>query len=155
SLHGQGDLTLRPEGTAAVTRAFLEHGLHRTPRPMRFSYYEPMFRGQRPQLLRYRQFWQWGLECFGAEEPAADVEIVDFTARLFAEAGLRRYELRINTLGDAKCQPKIKEALASYFADNRDALSDESKRRLDANPLRILDSKDPKDRALVASAPPL
>src|SRR5207237_1907431 len=67
----------------------------------------------------------------------------------------RRYELRINTLGDAKCQPKIKEALASYFAENRDALSDESKRRLDANPLRILDSKDPKDRALVASAPPL
>jgi histidyl-tRNA synthetase len=73
SLHGQGGLALRPEGTAAVTRAFLEHGLHRAPRPVRFFYSDPMFRGQRPQLLRYRQFWQWGLECFGPEEPSADV----------------------------------------------------------------------------------
>jgi len=153
SLHGQGGLVLRPEGTAAVTRAFLEHGLHRAPRPVRFFYYEPMFRGQRPQLLRYRQFWQWGLECFGPEEALADVEIVDFTARLFAEVGLRSYELEVNTIGDAKCQPKVKEALASYFAKNRDALSDESKERLERNPLRILDSKDPKDRALVAAAP--
>src|SRR5437879_1823745 len=153
SLHGQGGLVLRPEGTAAVTRAFLEHGLHRAPRPVRFFYYEPMFRGQRPQLLRYRQFWQWGLECFGPEEALADVEIIDFTARLFAEVGLRSYELELNTIGDAKCQPKVKEALASYFAKNRDALSDESKERLERNPLRILDSKDPKDRALVAAAP--
>jgi histidyl-tRNA synthetase len=153
SLHGQGGLVLRPEGTAAVTRAFLEHGLHRAPRPVRFFYYEPMFRGQRPQLLRYRQFWQWGLECFGPEEPAADVEIVDFTARLFAEVGLQNYELEINTIGDAKCQPKVREALAAYFAKNRDALSDESKERLDRNPMRILDSKDPKDRAVVSAAP--
>src|SRR5207302_1100625 len=129
SLHGQGGLVLRPEGTAAVTRAFLEHGLHRAPRPVRFFYYEPMFRGQRPQLLRYRQFWQWGLECFGPEEPLADVEIVDFTVRLFSEVGLRNYELELNTVGDAKCQPKVKAALAEYFAKNRDALSDESKGR--------------------------
>src|SRR5205823_7228155 len=153
SLHNQGGLVLRPEGTAAVTRAFLGHGLHRGPRPVRFFYYEPMFRGQRPQLLRYRQFWQWGLECFGPEEPLADVEIIDFTARLFAEVGLRNYELELNTIGDAKCQPKVKEALAAYFAKNRDALSDESKERLERNPMRILDSKDPKDRALVAAAP--
>ena len=155
SLHNQGGLVLRPEGTAAVARAFLEHGLHRAPRPVRFSYYEPMFRGQRPQLLRYRQFWQWGLECFGPEEPLADVEIIDFTARLFAEVGLQKYELELNTVGDAKCRPKIMEALASYFAQNRDALSDQSKERLDRNPMRILDSKDPKDRALVAAAPPM
>src|SRR5256886_5493178 len=112
-----------------------------------------MFRGQRPRLLRHRQFWQWGLECFGAEEPLADVEIIDVTARLFAEVGLRNYELELNTIGDAKCQPKVKEALAAYFAKNRDALSDESKERLERNPMRILDSKDPKDRALVAAAP--
>ena len=155
ALHGQGELALRPEGTAAVTRALLESGLHRAPRPIRFFYYEPMFRGQRPQLLRYRQFWQWGLECYGAEEPAADVEIIDFTARLFAEVGLQNYELEVNTIGDAKCRPKIREALASYFAKNRDALSAESQRRLEANPLRILDSKDPKDRALVDAAPQL
>ena len=155
SLHGQGGLALRPEGTAAVTRAFLEHGLHRAPRPVRFFYSDPMFRGQRPQLLRYRQFWQWGLECFGPEEPAADVEIIDFTARLFGELGLRSYRLEVNTVGDAKCRPKIAETLAAYFASNRDALSEESRKRLETNPLRILDSKDPKDRAVVAAAPPL
>lgn len=155
ALHGQGDLVLRPEGTAAVTRALLEGGLHRSPRPIRFSYYEPMFRGQRPQLLRFRQFWQWGLECYGAAEPAADVEIIDFTARLFAHVGLQGFELEVNTIGDAKCQPKVAEALTSFFAKNRDALSDESKRRLETNPLRILDSKDPRDRALVESAPRL
>src|SRR5712691_10831111 len=155
ALHGQGELALRPEGTAAVTRALLQSGLHRTPRPIRFFYSDPMFRGQRPQLLRYRQFWQWGLECFGPEEPAADVEIIDFTARLFAEVGLKNYELELNTVGDAKCQPKVMGALASYFAKNRDALSDESKQRLERNPIRILDSKDPRDRALVAAAPPM
>ena len=153
SLHGQGGLVLRPEGTAAVTRAFLEHGFQKAPAPVRFFYYEPMFRGQRPQLLRYRQFWQWGLECFGPAEPLADVEIIDFTARLFAEVGLQNYELELNTVGDAKCQPKVREALAAYFAKNRDALSDQSKERLDRNPMRILDSKDPKDRAIVAAAP--
>jgi histidyl-tRNA synthetase len=155
SLHEQGGLVLRPEGTAAVTRAFLQHGLHRAPRPVRFFYYEPMFRGQRPQLLRYRQFWQWGLECFGPDEPAADVEIIDFTARLFADVGLRSHKLEVNTVGDAKCRPKITQTLASYFSANRDALSEESRKRLETNPLRILDSKDPQDRALVAAAPPL
>src|SRR2546430_15318392 len=110
---GQGGRVLRPEGTAGAPRAFLGHGFPRAPRPVRFFYYEPMFRGQRPQLLRYRQFLQWGLECFGPEEPLADVEIIDFTARLFAEGGLRNYELEINTVGDAKCQPKAREALAA------------------------------------------
>jgi histidyl-tRNA synthetase len=114
-----------------------------------------MFRGQRPQLLRYRQFWQWGLECYGTEETAADIEIIDFSARLFAHVGLTSYELEVNTIGDAKCQPKIREALTSHFAANKDALSDESKRRLETNPLRILDSKDPRDRALVEAAPRL
>jgi len=71
ALHGTGGLALRPDGTAPVTRAYLEHGLHRTPQPVRVFYWEPMFRGQRPQKLRYRQFWQWGLELFGAGEPAA------------------------------------------------------------------------------------
>src|SRR5947199_6044055 len=120
ALHGQGGLALRPEGTAAVTRAFLEHGLHRAPRPVRFFYSDPMFRGQRPQLLRYRQFWQWGLECFGPEEPAADVEIIHFTARLFAELGLRSYRLEGNTVGDANCGPNIAEPPATYFTAHRD-----------------------------------
>src|SRR5256712_12482792 len=120
SLHGTAGRALRPEGTAPVTRAYLEHGLHRAPQPQRFFYWEPMFRGQRPQLLRYRQFWQWGLEGYGAAEPGAGLEQIEFTHGLLAAVGLTRYGAEINTVGDAKCQPKVKEALASYFAENRD-----------------------------------
>lgn len=153
SLHGGGDLALRPEGTAPVARAFLEHGLHKAPMPQRFFYWEPMFRGQRPQLLRYRQFWQWGLECFGAEGPAADIEIVEFTAGLLAEVGLTDVELVINSIGDGPCRPKVREALAAYFSGRKADLSAESQQRLGTNVLRILDSKDPKDRAIAEGAP--
>lgn len=153
ALHGSGGLALRPEGTAPVARAFLEHGLHKAPQPQRFFYWEPMFRGQRPQLLRYRQFWQWGLECYGAEGPGADIEIVEFTAGLFAEAGLTEVELQLNSIGDGPCRPKVREALAAYFEQHRAGLSAESQTRLGTNVLRILDSKDPKDRAVAAGAP--
>lgn len=153
SLQGKAGLALRPEGTAPVSRAFLQHGLHRSPRPIRLSYIEPMFRGQRPQLLRYRQFWQWGLECYGADEPSADVEIVEFTNGLFAEVGLTDFELQVNTIGDAACRPKVTAALVEHFTAQRDALSEASQQRLATNVLRILDSKDAKDQAVVASAP--
>lgn len=155
SLQGKAGLALRPEGTAAVARAFLQHGFQQAPRPVRFSYFEPMFRGQRPQLLRYRQFWQWGLECFGAEEASADVEIVEFTSSLFAEVALTDVDLEVNTIGDAACQPKVREALTAYFGAHRDALSDASRKRLETDVLRILDSKDPKDREVIAGAPDL
>jgi len=155
SLRGRGGLALRPEGTPAVARALLEHGQHRSARPIRYSYFMPMFRGQRPQLLRYRQFWQWGLECFGAEEASADVEIMEFSASLFAELGLTAYDLQLNTIGDAACRPKLREALAAHFRQHRDALSEPSQRRLETNVLRILDSKDPRDREVIAGAPDL
>ncbi|HEY4659799.1 MAG TPA: ATP phosphoribosyltransferase regulatory subunit, partial [Gemmatimonadaceae bacterium] len=155
SLQGKSGLALRPEGTAAVARAFLEHGFQRAPRPVRFSYVEPMFRGQRPQLLRYRQFWQWGLECFGAEEPSADVEIVEFTSSLFAEVGFTDFDLEVNTIGDAACQPKVRDALTAYFGAHREALSETSQRRLATDVLRILDSKDEMDRKVIAGAPDL
>jgi len=150
---GEGGLTLRPEGTAAVTRALLENGLHKSPQPVRLFYWEPMFRGQRPQLLRFRQFWQWGLECFGAPEAAADVEIIDFANGLFAEVSFTAFELEINTIGDEECQSKLKTALGEYFSKHRDALSPQSQRRLDTNVLRVLDSKEPQDREIVAGAP--
>jgi histidyl-tRNA synthetase len=150
---GEGGLTLRPEGTAAVTRALLENGLHKSPQPIRLFYWEPMFRGQRPQLLRFRQFWQWGLECYGAPEAAADVEIIDFANGLFAEVGFTAFELEINTIGDEECQAKLKTDLTEYFSKHREALSAQSQRRLDMNVLRVLDSKDPQDREIVAGAP--
>jgi len=153
SLGGEGSLTLRPEGTPAVARAFLDKGLHKAVRPRRFFYFEPMFRGQRPQKLRFRQFWQWGLECFGAEEPAADIEIIEFTHGLMTEVGLTGYEIRINTIGDSACRPKVREVLTAYFRRHLGALSEASKRRVETNVLRVLDSKEPRDRPIVEAAP--
>ena len=152
-LGGEGDLTLRPEATPAIARAFLDAGLHKAPRPQRFFAYEPMFRGQRPQKLRYRQFWQWDLECFGAEEAAVDVEIIEFTNGLFQEVGLRGYEVRLNTIGDDKCRAKVRDTLTEYFRKHLDALSEVSKRRVETNVLRVLDSKEPQDQRVVAGAP--
>ncbi len=153
SLHGEGGLALRPEGTAPVVRAYLEHGLHRAPHPVRLFYSEWMFRGQRPQLGRFRQFRQWGLECFGAAEAAADVEIVEFTHGYFQEAGLTEYEVHLNTIGDAPCQPKIREALHEYFARHRDELCADGQVALERNVLRILDHKDERCQAVSAGAP--
>ncbi|MDO8506771.1 MAG: histidine--tRNA ligase [Candidatus Limnocylindria bacterium] len=153
SQQGEGGLVLRPEGTPGVARSLLEHGLHKSPRPIRFAYFEPMFRGQRPQKLRFRQFWQWGLECFGAEEPAADVEIIEFANGFFRELGLGGYEIQINTIGDGKCRQKVKEALTAYFAKHKDALSPASQRRIDTNVLRVLDSKEKQDRPVIEAAP--
>src|SRR5256712_3163163 len=155
SLHGTAGLALRPEGTAPVTRAYLEHGLHRAPQPQRFFYWDPMFRGQRPQLLRYRQFWQWGLECYGAAEPGADLEQIEFTDGLFAEVGLTPYVLKVNTVGEASAQARIREALKKYFERYRAELDDDCKARLDSNVLRIFDCKNPRDREIAAGAPKL
>jgi histidyl-tRNA synthetase len=152
-LQGEGELTLRPEATPAIARAFLDAGLHKTPRPQRFFAYEPMFRGQRPQKLRFRQFWQWDLECYGVEEAAADVEMVEFTHGLLTEVGLAGYEIRINTIGDAKCRTKVRESLTAYFTPLRDKLSPASQRRVETNVLRVLDSKEAQDKAVVEGAP--
>ena len=152
-LHGQEGLALRPEGTAPVVRAYLEHALHLVPQPVRFSYWDPMFRGQRPQKLRYRQFWQWGLELFGAGEPAADIEIIEFTNGLLAEVGLTDYVLKVNTIGDTASRPTVKAALVDYFSTYRDELDDDCKQRLEGSVLRIFDCKNPNDRRIAEGAP--
>jgi len=153
ALHGQGGLALRPEGTAPVVRAYLEHALHLTPQPVRLFYWEPMFRGQRPQKLRWREFWQWGLELFGAAEPAADIEIIEFTNGLLAEVGLTDFVLKVNTVGDAASQVKVKAALTEYFSKYRAELDDDCKVRLESNVLRIFDCKNPTDRKIAEGAP--
>jgi histidyl-tRNA synthetase len=152
-LAGEGDLTLRPEATPAIARAFLSAGLHKTARPQRYFAYEPMFRGQRPQKLRYRQFWQWDIECFGAEEPAVDVEIIEFTHGLLTEVGLRGYDIQLNTIGDAKCRSKVRDTLREYFTQHLSELSATSQRRVETNVLRVLDSKEAQDRPVVDAAP--
>jgi histidyl-tRNA synthetase len=153
SLHGKSGLGLRPEGTASVARAYLEHGLHRAPQPVRLSYWDPMFRGQRPQKLRFRQFWQWGLECFGAPEPPADVEIIEFTVGLLADVGLTDYVLKVNTIGGAESRAKVTAALTEYFTTYKDELDADSKERLETSVLRIIDSKEPRTREIAAGAP--
>ena len=153
TLHGQRGLALRPEGTAPVVRAYLEHALHLVPQPVRFFYWEPMFRGQRPQKLRYRQFWQWGLELFGAGEPSADIEIIEFTNGLLADLGLTDVVLKLNTIGDTASRPKVKAALVAYFSAYRDELDEDCKQRLEGSVLRIFDCKSPKDRKIAEGAP--
>ena len=155
ALHGTGGLVLRPEGTAAVVRAYLENGLHRVPQPVRLFYWEAMFRGQRPQLLRFRQFWQWGLECIGAGEPGADLEQIDFTHGLLREVGLTEYVLKVNTIGESAVQEKMREALRAYFSKHRAELSEDSQKRIDGNVLRIFDSKVARDREIADAAPKL
>ncbi len=152
-LGGEGDLTLRPEATPVIARAFLNAGLHKTTRPQRYYAFEPMFRGQRPQKLRFRQFWQWDIECFGADEAAVDVECIEFTHGLLNELGLKGFEIHVNTIGDAKCRTKVRDSLRAYFTQHLSELSPTSQRRVDTNVLRVLDSKEAQDRPVIDRAP--
>ena len=146
-------LTLRPEGTAGVVRALISGGLSQH-LPLKYVYAGPMFRYERPQKGRMRQFHQIGIELLGAAQPAGDVEIIACGAAILRELGvLDRTSLELNTLGDVDSRAAYREALIDYFSAHRDRLSAESQERLERNPLRILDSKDSADRALVMEAP--
>lgn len=152
---GGDSLTLRPEGTAGVARAFVSEGLAQH-LPLRLYYSGPMFRYERPQKGRYRQFYQLGAESLGLETPNADVELLAYASDFLDALGLAGdTKLEINTLGDAESRKAYRDLLVRYFSGHRDALSEDSKVRLEKNPMRILDSKDPGDRALVADAPAL
>ena len=142
-LDRNGDsLTLRPEGTAGVVRAGIEHGLFQG-QLLRLWYQGPMFRHERPQRGRYRQFHQIGAECFGSAEPELDAELIAMTAQFWRELGLSGLRLEINSLGSREARAAYRERLLAYFRDHHAALDDDSLRRLDTNPLRILDSKNP------------
>ncbi len=146
-------LTLRPEGTAAVVRAAISGGLLQAV-PLKLFYQGPMFRYERPQKGRLRQFHQIGVEVLGAGEPAADVEVILLGQHLLEELGVaQRVRLHLNTLGAPDDRRRYREALVAYLSQHRHRLSADSRRRLELNPLRILDSKDPADREVVADAP--
>lgn len=152
---GGEKLTLRPEGTAGVARAFISEGMMQN-LPLKFYYSGPMFRYERPQKGRYRQFYQLGAECLGYESPLADVECIAMAWSLLQDIGLSSdCTLEINTLGDTDSRTAYREALVQYFTQHQDQLSDDSKMRLQKNPLRILDSKDEGDKSLNANAPRL
>ncbi|MEQ8815648.1 MAG: histidine--tRNA ligase [Thalassobaculum sp.] len=150
---GGEELTLRPEGTASVCRALITGGLTQN-LPAKFYYQGPMFRYERPQKGRMRQFHQIGIELLGAAEPQADIEVVACGADILDAIGvLSRTTLELNTLGDTDSRKAYRAALVEYFGGHRDRLSEDSRRRLELNPLRILDSKDEGDRRLVDGAP--
>jgi histidyl-tRNA synthetase len=143
-------LTLRPEATAAIARAYVENGLAAWPQPVRLAYWMPMFRRERPQAGRFRQHWQYGIELWGADHPAADAEVVIFATR-FLEAVGRKSTVRVNSLGCAACRPRYREALVAYYRPHAAELCPDCQVRLEENPLRLLDCK--RDVALKASAP--
>jgi histidyl-tRNA synthetase len=150
---GGDSITLRPEGTAAVARAFIA-GKMNDQLPLKFFYHGPMFRYERPQKGRQRQFHQTGIELFGVADPVADVEVIALGAQVLDRLGVRDWcTLELNTLGDTESRDAYRAALIAYFEGFRDRLSDDSKERLHRNPLRILDSKDKGDQVIVADAP--
>jgi histidyl-tRNA synthetase len=150
---GGEEVTLRPENTAGVVRAVLSNGLTQST-PLKFFYSGPMFRYERPQKGRFRQFHQIGVELLGVAQPQADVEVIAAGQRILKELGIAdRVVLELNTLGDPESRTAYRAALVDYFSGRKSELSEDSRRRLDTNPLRILDSKDPGDMRLNAEAP--
>ena len=144
---------LRPEATAGIVRAFVQHGMQTWPQPVKLAVVGPMFRYDRPQAGRYRQFWQWDVEALGDSGPAVDAEIIELGARFYAEAGVVDVQVLINSIGDGACRPAYLETLKAYFGRHEAELPELERRRLELNPLRLLDSKDPAMAALVAAAP--
>lgn len=146
-------LSLRPEGTAGVVRAYIEHGLHTWPQPVKLYYVAEMFRYDRPQAGRYRQHTQFGAEVLGAAGPAADVDVLSLAVRTLQSLGLRDVRVHLNSVGDSKCRPGYLEVFREYFQSHYDLLDEDSRRRLVTNPLRILDSKVEQTRKLAQGAP--
>jgi len=146
-------MTLRPEGTAPVVRAYFDAGLDRERQPVRLYYIGPFFRYDRPQAGRFRQFHQFGLEAIGDASPRLDVEVIALAWRWFRALHLAGVSLQVNSIGDATCRPRFREALRDYYRPYLDALSADDRSRFERNPLRLLDSKDPGAVALQAKAP--
>lgn len=145
--------SLRPEPTAGIVRAYVQHGMQTWPQPVKLSMIGPMFRYDRPQAGRYRQFWQYDIEAIGDPGPAIDAEIIELGARFYADAGLHGVEVLLNSIGDAACRPAYVAALTDYYRAHVDDLPSLERDRLDRNVLRLLDSKDPAMAAINAGAP--
>ena len=155
--HDKGDrhITLRPEGTAPVVRSYVENKLFapEVQKPTKMYYIGSMFRYERPQAGRLREFHQVGVECFGSSNPATDVETIAMAYQLFAELGIKDVVLHLNTLGNPESRAAYRQALIDYLTPMRESLSKDSQRRLDENPLRVLDSKEKEDKVAVENAP--
>ena len=148
-------LTMRPENTASVVRAFVQHGMQTEPLPVKLFYIGPQFRYERPQKGRYRQFHQIGAELIGDPGPQSDAEVILMLVRFLTDLGFEDLEVQLNTVGDESSRSAYRDGLRAFLLPQREGLSQDSQRRLDKNPLRILDSKDRGDRILLEEAPQL
>lgn len=150
---GDNDLTLRPEGTASVVRAYIEHQMHKQNPLTRLYYFGPMFRYERPQAGRLRQFYQIGVEAMGSANPAVDAEVMTLLIEFFGELGLKELELQINSLGCKDCRPQYREALKSAIKTHLPELCGNCNQRYERNPLRVLDCKVPQDHEIAKGLP--
>src|SRR5579875_2182691 len=150
---GGRSLTLRPEGTAPVCRAYLEHGMHKRRQPVKLWYLSTFFRHERAQAGRYRQFWQVGVEAIGSEDPAVDAEVITLLSTLLAQAGVRGLRLRLSSLGSPDSRQEYRERLQAHLHAHSDRLSEDVRSRIQLNPLRAFDSDHPGTRAVMADAP--
>jgi histidyl-tRNA synthetase len=146
-------LTLRPEGTAPVCRAYVEHGMHKLRQPVKLWYCSSFFRHERAQAGRYRQFWQIGAEALGSEDPALDAESIALLARLLEDLGVARVRLRLSSLGGHAARREYRERLSEHLRANEERLSEDVRARIDQNPLRAFDSEHPGTREAMRSAP--
>jgi histidyl-tRNA synthetase len=145
--------SLRPEPTAGIVRAYVQHGMQTWPQPVRLAERGSMFRYDRPQAGRYRQFWQWDVEAIGDPGPAIDAELIELATRFYGDAGLTGVEVHLNSIGDLVCRPAFVEKLAAYYRAHLAELPELERDRLERNVLRLPDSKDPAMAALNAAAP--
>jgi histidyl-tRNA synthetase len=150
---GGRNLALRPEATAGVVRAYFEGGLNQGPQPSRLYLIGPMFRYDRPQKGRYRQFYQFNVEAIGGAAPGLDAEVIEVAAGWLGQVGITNMRLEVNSIGDGKCRPAYLERLKEYYRPLKSQLGGDSKLRLERNPLRLLDSKLPQEQPLKAGAP--
>jgi histidyl-tRNA synthetase len=152
---GGRSLTLRPEGTASVCRAYVEHGMHKWPQPVKLWYSGPFFRHEAPQAGRFRQFTQIGAEVLGSDDPAVDAEVIALLADLLEEAGARDLRLRLSSLGTADTRREYSEELKAFLRERADQLAPDVQARIDTNPLRAFDSADAGTQAVMKEAPTL
>jgi len=150
---GGDTLALRPEGTAPVARAYIEHGMMNLPQPVKLWYLAPFFRYEHPQAGRFRQFWQFGFEVLGEVSSALDAQIIQIFYNILKELKLKNLTVHVNSIGDSACRPYYKKVLVSYFKARTGSLCADCRRRLKENPLRILDCKEEKCQRIVAGAP--
>jgi len=152
---GERSLTLRPEGTAPIARAYIEHGLHHEPQPQKLFTIVPMYRYSRPQRGRYREHWHLSVEAIGSADPAIDAELIQLYDTLLRQLGVTEFRLEINTIGDAECRPRYVEELVKWLRSNDHLLDEDAREKRETNPLRIFDVKNEKVRAALAGAPNL